>query len=837
MDHRVLPWTSLHGRNLFALLVQKRFRLLDRCRVFLPLLDKSLEELRQLETRELESLLALTAIFHGGLLDPNRILDLPKAMNERLFVDSRWAWLDFCLDHETLHEHSPVTRWIADPRSVGVLYHLLGRGLPKPEAWTGSTIVKAANRIVNGSFGNFADLLEVARAGYEHYPPYLEHVAAGDLQTQSLSPAAWHRVTNDVRTKIKLPRAVTDSPAPTFQVAQVQQSVDQQLDVFRFAVGIVSESHRKPGETLLKHRRRIREELQTLWEQELENGPSIVLALLGWTMSLVDRDSRRRDKKLDVSSTVHGYITLIGKALIRDIGDEPLVALDPEDFALIYQTVLESKNSSKSRAKKFGRLQEFHSFIRLNYCAPAVDWRVVAVDLNTDAVEFADANIISEAEYQRTLRMLTQFKWPCPDIGLAIRTVLIFGYRFGLRYKEIRLLRCSDCHLVGKPELTVAQSRYFTKKTGNSRRMVSPWRLDEIELQTLKTLKEHVVTNSDGDESMNVLLFTNGRHPYETFGENTLRAPVISALRAATCDPTVRFRHLRHAAANGWLAKILQSHNPFYPGEPVDPFDEAFETDETVLRGLWKPAFALGHLSPGITLLNYLHICDVLIHVYAHEAAKGLSVRTMTGLFGLGASTARSRRSRCGQSDTSHHFYKLTLRRLSKLHTNPISFETCVRGAPNFSGIKSEPCLSNERSSGPSTRKLAQILRRLEGKDSTGKIARDFGQPIHRLVQWRKARRSLDALSSSRGGKRHTFGAISGRYLPEHSSTGRLVDTGFQACMDSGTDRNANLVDLAEVEDRLCAKWLDSQLLQDGLSLFARRARGREPGIWFDDLR
>lgn len=208
-------------------------------------------------------------------------------------------------------------------------------------------------------------------------------------------------------------------------------------------------------------------------------------------------------------------------------------------------------------------------------------------------------------------------------------------YRLGLRHREARELFVDDIRFDCGD---VVVSRYLLKKTQRAVRRV---RLSFLTVAEQVQLKSYVA-------------FRQTRQLERLFDESVLNAlydKFINTLRDVTADDDIVIHSLRHSAANNMLFQLslccksmLESCRKRYYFLQHEIFDEqqlelikadinqAGRRPDIFFPVLDTLAYAMGHVSPAVTMHSYLHMFDVLAFELSAMRHKSLSPKVLTQL-------------------------------------------------------------------------------------------------------------------------------------------------------------------------------------------------------------
>ncbi|MEX0899778.1 MAG: site-specific integrase [Gammaproteobacteria bacterium] len=236
-----------------------------------------------------------------------------------------------------------------------------------------------------------------------------------------------------------------------------------------------------------------------------------------------------------------------------------------------------------------------------------------------------DTRLILETEYQAALDRLSNIA--DKRLALSSSTFLMVGYRLGLRPGEICRLQLRDIETGRWPTVRVRRR----VKTQAARRWSPAFALLSDDEQ--KLLMSLVNTRiAEGAESTS-LLFRSPSVP------NPIRLSrrVAKALREVTGDRTMRLYQLRHSFSTRLFVEAFRDDDRRGLLGPLADWpripDRAFFTRILESSGwLYQIAYLLGHGSPKITMLHYIHAAHLALAIRLQPLVPRLSVAQVGGL-------------------------------------------------------------------------------------------------------------------------------------------------------------------------------------------------------------
>ena len=356
-----------------------------------------------------------------------------------------------------------------------------------------------------------------------------------------------------------------------------------------------------------------------------EGSVSTGILLLGrWISSTLFRKKRGRFIK---PTSVARYLSSLKPGFLEAAYDSDILELDEEDVTNLYMQVL-ANSTAEDKRYIAERLGDFHHWAHREYGVEDPDWGELP---EIDAVARVSPGYIGEEDYLRALDLLQSSfiqEISDPDVPSLI---LMFCYRFGLRFSEAWGLLRSDIIINEDMMLVyVSNNKYRRLKVPTTRRQVPL--LFELSEYELKILDRY-------------LLGLEGKHGSAVsaplFGDITtdnlikrkkIAPPILAALKTATGNPDMTLHHARHSAANRIALAVLQPELRkigFNSG-----MESASEKSEFTLLGAtgvtrrktWAISRYAGHARRGTTWKHYLHFLGELCDAEVREDSAGRAV-------------------------------------------------------------------------------------------------------------------------------------------------------------------------------------------------------------------
>ena len=373
-----------------------------------------------------------------------------------------------------------------------------------------------------------------------------------------------------------------------------------------------------------------RAELQSYLDSHHEEMCQTLSCLVLWCIDLLTAYQRQelirgRVKGKLRASSVRAYLSTIGKRLISVAGRMNILELDGDELHDLYAEVIESCPTIKSKHTAGARIYSFHQFLMIRLGAPQVDFSDLS--RSTGPVEMAvDANLISLYSFDQIKKVL------CPSYLAASRLrkmsllITIIAFRCGLRKSEALKLRLMDLQGLIEPELLVRNNQYaYVKSNESIRRIPLAPLLEAEELKLIldwRKMREFEERESHSPS----LLFCLEYKPMDVLVCKDVFTSIMQAVHQVTGDNNLVFHHFRHSFATWLLLRLLKNvpdstrqrlyflQHPLFSPEARNKLRSALLGNQQLGRkALYATAQLCGHASPEVTLLHYVHLCDILL--------------------------------------------------------------------------------------------------------------------------------------------------------------------------------------------------------------------------------
>lgn len=359
-------------------------------------------------------------------------------------------------------------------------------------------------------------------------------------------------------------------------------------------------------------------------------------------------------------STIKEYTRLIANMLWGILDGADPKEISAGKLAGHYSEILEEVSDRVALRQSLGRaLNEFHFFLLTKYKVEPVDFREYGLGISRAGS--VDPNLITHIEATRirdSIKSNASFPEE-PRIVRAALVVFLLGQGGGTRRNETRYIRASDIiyedRKVGRiAEILVRPWGPHEQKSRHAARRLNMTLFEPEEREIVEQWVRERLSTTNVDR--NTLLFDWSMEP-NGFAFSKIIAVVLSAMRAITGDPSIRFHHLRHTFCTKLLVELtlLSEHvvplqDSQWPSQLLgaDPYQKSARARYQLLCGtsgatrkvLFAIAQALGHAGTDTSCTYYLHALDGLTAILLEHADLTPSKRTIASASGLSESSA-----------------------------------------------------------------------------------------------------------------------------------------------------------------------------------------------------
>ena len=569
----------------------------------------------------------ISAIWSSALIGEDRIRQVAAALRAntlRVSPDGRRVWTEWT------DRSGNWQRLLFDPFTALLVLRWLNQRRDSPplsgEADSPPSVArpiwKALKRFLDvQSLGldSYTDFVRCAQAKW-HYrlPPFLAQAARGLVANACLPPHAWWRLLIGQRLAPELIPAPTVERTGPGRASETPPSPDAIVPPSELRRLLRAAPQRAP---------QIARALRRFVQQHVSDPNRLDMVMAGWLIGLL-QPSGRKGIRL---STARELLARVDRKLAAVLGTHLPDKVADWDDAI--QSIVQA-TGERHRSNIATALQQLDTYVRAHK-----RWDSPAPDLDDGVGSSVDAQLMTELEFKEVLATLQRRAQPRP-----CQVAAILGYRCGLRRTEIRGLRWIDVQWRPQPLLFVRSHAGRALKRDSGRRVLplsafcTQEELDLLRLIHAET--ERLLQNSPEFREAPLFL-PDPQAPDQPRPEEALFNPVQEAMRAVCGEPSLRFHHLRHSAANALLAQFMDDLTPGAAAllglkpESIAPKRQALlGLGEAQRPLLWAVATFMGHATPQTTLGSYVHLLDLLLGLAVQRDASLPPSRVIAWLAG-----------------------------------------------------------------------------------------------------------------------------------------------------------------------------------------------------------
>lgn len=597
-------------------------------------------------------------------------------------------------------------RWIADPITEALLRRFCEcKVLPIPIGTRASpSQIRSILRLAMPTTSVLTHLERLVHAAHvRHFAPDIAAIARGRIHNTPLDDEPWMRLISGTRhpaPRARVALAIPKITPGTPPVSLRQVALQEIIDCICSTVSWDPEDRRKGGSNTSREGQGVREYFSTAAtglraaEGRLEalylraglpegHRHSFIYGLLCYARDLLELGGLKVRKL--APSTISNYVGIVRNHLPSlHFADLAAVGTEPRAEAYrnnIGQQLVKDRPTHRTAFQGFER-----SLLRHMDLIDEVDWSTITGRAYKHHLPSVDANLIDSALYRHVFESLDSPSRHSPIVELA-RALLVVLYRFGLRTGEAAEVRTGDFtfHEDGCVTLKVTASVLTSRKSGNALRLVGPVKLPQDEFQLLSDYRDRRTDDAAtrGRDRVGVYLFATGGANKLEHVEPAQRL-LIEAIRAASGDPQLRPRHLRHS----FVSRL------FLTGR--DELGHIDSTPPATSGDAWGRTFATGHAAPDTGITSYTHVVDLAHHHYTCQLiCEEVPLTFLSRLAGNDPrSLERQQLRRGAEIPAAMRFYQDSLRRnfpclevpdalANRIRYQPIAIQQVVEGGSN----------------------------------------------------------------------------------------------------------------------------------------------------------
>lgn len=627
----------------------------------------------------------LSAILYGGLLHQRWINRLPSALNDRIYQQGDWMWLDLESDSAPRKQQSPeqryirqsspaaFRRWFPDPLSQLLIYRWLEAAddygkIGKMTAW--QALSTYLSSLKADSPQSLAGLVCLARPAYSlTLPSFLCAYAEDDLPSASLPDPVWLRNLTGEILPIALRRKAREG---THALRPLKKIMLPCQTGYLKELKAIFETKNLRG--VADKRKKVIVGLDHFLASHPNELAPILQLLAHWARQLLsERCSplEHRQKKPLATSSVQAYIEMIGPELLATCNE-----LSPLDFhltdyeAFYHQVCQKARVAAEGKAEPLslsfvGRLDQFHRFLVVFYGEPEVAVHDIAARANEagfhPSVGAISANLISE-QYYRQMRDRLGFANSNRTRAETMRLVaFVLAYRTGLRRSELHGLTLEDVQSEKQADVlelcVVANDHRQLKSRSATRRLPLQLVLEPDERALVENWleqRQHESGQQSGPVFSASQVSSELVSDFELFGASRLM------IKQTLEDQQLVWHHLRDSFLHSFYLRLMvrddipmRSRPGFLEGEIFANNSREhlrrglFGKDRSNRKVLFAGATLIGHADMNEGFRSYFHMSDWLLgyHLRHPQHLPKISPAALTALTGLGQARVYALRS------------------------------------------------------------------------------------------------------------------------------------------------------------------------------------------------
>ncbi len=624
-------------------------------RSFLDYMDqRGRSNARPTEDERLVEIVCSAALF-GGIANSNRLKMLGHALQVSTYRYDGRLFVDISLGDDK--NTAAVTRWFPDKISSSLIegYYKVRTSERAPIVTSERAMQKLLGLIGSPGQESLDRLAANSKTGLTlEAPGYVAATATGDINSVSLPLSAWIRVESGHALQgkagaVKVPQVFGWSP--NLEGSATSLSSNESKAFLRQLKRIITAGKDAPRSASKGVNLQQKNTLIELLKNAVEVSPAwpaLPKLLAAWVVHLCQNGTLYKSNL--AYSTIDKYLMLVANRLCpatAELGD--FLDFDGDDFERVYLSIV-VKESQKNRFELARLLHAFHSFTVDSYLLDDLDWSVVMNAAGGSApIAYADANYITSTEYQSALDAILQ-DTSLPDYQrFQCAGLLIWGYRFGLRFGEAFRLQYQDIQRKGgELYLWIRNTLHGEVKTNTSKRVA--YLLEELsdsENGVLDKLLSTVKIDFDEDRLIPLMRSSAGSrklHPRYLIAQYLGRL-----LKEVTGDESIRYHHLRHGFVTRQVGALAGVKVPGFSNETLKPWVRQEYANEKAGYPLHSVSIEVGHASEVTTLGSYTHCLDLIASTYYPDTESSL-VSDFVAAYAeqVSPSTPRRRRARGG---------------------------------------------------------------------------------------------------------------------------------------------------------------------------------------------
>lgn len=624
----------------------------QNCRMIEKILLRTIIDLKKLSVEQRTSQIALSAIIFGGLLEKAELVDLVGHGIEDNNSFKGYMWFDLSVNKKKAVPGT-IRRWFSDPISSQLLRRyrrdakkqraslslkefVIGEKWNEDVLWQKILELLKTYQLPGEELPKtLAELLKWSTAALDiSIPPYVVDFATGRNPSYSMMHKAWMRaLTGEPTIEINVTPKDKKVSYREVQTNKMEgKETGSRVVVSSYESGIIRRIEqiivRDDIEGLEKHL----DELGNILSPTLQYITEYYIALM---------KGRAPGRFKHKGESIKKYFDL-GKELVAQAQGRDIKVMEIESIEDLYENIFEKQGTQKRQAFAGNFLKKFHNYLAKKYELE----RIVFEELDgfVSGRHSVNANVITPQHYKETLGLLWESREFDDRIECIRYLMTVLAFRMNMRRQEIRRLRLCDVRLTRTQIFVrVTDTEDGKVKSASGKRWLPAHDLfDDEEQQFLRKWYEFRSTET---RARRALLFTENSNDIKLISRYKTFDAILKVLRKVTGDSKIRFHSLRHSFATWLLLSIEANRIP----EVLDPRLNVFSPQggiqqakfKTILDGtqptkkiLYQLALLMGHSTPSMTLLHYIHSCDWILYHWVCRRIPHLTPEQIAPLLG-----------------------------------------------------------------------------------------------------------------------------------------------------------------------------------------------------------
>ncbi|MET0115988.1 MAG: site-specific integrase [Sedimenticola sp.] len=627
------------------------FRWSSQARLLEKALRESIVAIDTLSPEERFAQLILSVVLFSGLINKGMMLTFANLRLSDVWYHRGLFWVDLPVDEKQAVAGSIRRVWL-DPVTGQLIRRLVYDRRKDPDfsihhaSWGGGKYgsEKMLYRMLRNFLkrfgvpakqipGSLAGLVALGAAGLRRWlPRYLFDYATGRDVSYSLSPVANARLMTGRPGNLN--EADQGIPEPEWPMFEDDASLTSGPAGISTSESACIEEVR----ALL-----LREESDQVLLRVEAGQPGVtpvVQILTRWCVALLGNEAKGMGQHS--GQAVASIFSRLAWPLVIHAGSRDPAAMGTGAHIALYENVLDYHQTESVQIQTGKNLQGFHDQLVDDYGLEAI--RFETLDGFVPERHAVRANIITPGEYREIIDRLWPWRNSGNFEGRRRFLLVVLGYRCGLRRREALKLKIRD--IAGRVEvrIRVRKNKYGSLKSRSSRRWLPV--TDLLVGDERRELTAYCQQRLNESHTGEVLLFANRGRDNVLPRFNSVFEPIYRVVREVTGDPSLVYHICRHTLST--MLSVIQEAtrvpailDPRIEGlvaydMSAEQFDTLLSHEHTKRAILHQTAALVGHSTPAVTTLHYIHLLDWLLFQNLQARDIRCSFEELAALLGYG---------------------------------------------------------------------------------------------------------------------------------------------------------------------------------------------------------